>query len=141
MTFTKMSTNLDVFRVKIKHAQDNSMNGYYYFRERQDAEEYIRKMVNREIQEFADAYFNGCDGCLWCCYGDLRKKEWCEIISRRKPQTLHDCLRVRDSLVSIDLDLVTWESKQSSNIIKVEEIWNLSEDLLMQKLSSTIITC
>ena len=130
-----MSNNLSFYRVRIQHAQVESLNGCYYFRERQHAEEYIHEIVEREIKELGDLYFNGCDGCGYCCYGDVSKKEWCQETSKRKPQNLVDCLVVCEHHVDVDLDLVTWKSKESSKLAHVEEIWSLCRNPLMQGLS------
>ncbi len=135
----------DFFRVRIEHALVTSNNGYYYFRHRQDAEEYIRNIVSQEVQEFGDSYFNGCDGCNWCCYGDPQRKEWCQVISRRKPQTIQECFTLKDNFPAgydycfdINLDMVVWESMSSSKFAQVDEIWNLCSDPSMEKLAQNI---
>lgn len=136
------------FRVRIEHALVTSNNGLYYFRERQDAEDYIRQVVDDDVQEFGNSYFNGCDGCGYCCYGDVSRKEWCQVISRKKPQTIQECFTVKDNFPAgydycfdVNLDMVMWGSPCASKFAHVEELWCLCGDLAMEKLSSLQITC
>lgn len=145
---TKMSQQEDLrnkqsfYRVRIEHALVISSNGWYYFRELHDAKEYIHDKISQEVKEFGETYLYGCDGCTYCCYGDPHRKEWCEVISHRKPQSIKECFDVKnyfpaghDYCFDINLDMVTWASPCASKFAHVEEIWNLCSNPDMRELS------
>ena len=77
-----MSVN---YAVKIEKSE-NPQNGEYRFDGWTNVAEFLNDAIEEELKSI-QRYWNGCDGCRWCCYGHQYYKEWCVILLTR--QRLH----------------------------------------------------
>ena len=80
-----------LYLIKIKFSESLHTRGSYYFypHDKDSIINLVRSVLDKELNYIKDTW-TGCDGCKWCCYGEILDEEWCEIKSKNPPSSFQD---------------------------------------------------